>query len=547
MRCTSRGRSDLRSIGTLARSSGEGGVSWKAFSRSPAATISSRCAALRPRSCSRSRAASSAVSRSACCGSGRTSSVVRCGLAISISSSSPASRSGPAGGLLLELLHPAAELQGGLRRRVVQPAPQAAAQQAQGVRPAAPADLAVAELHLVDGRPQALRLDPLPRHPAQGLLDQPLHLLHLVRVGAAQPGGEHHLLQLGVQPGGRGQVLPQAGLHQRPAQRGAGVAQQHLGEHLHAQQAPRVQDGDGEPVDGHRGAALEGVVRLRREGLLQPAGRGPARLLRDPRVQLQPGETLQEVLLEELQVPLGGQVAVQEDAAVGGVVVQVVEAAEPLVVQLRDAARVASRLQPVGGVGEQGAHRPGADHALGGGEDPLHLVEDHPGAQQAAGGTGRLAVLQVVPLLHEDLLPQQGEEHRVAVDQHQVVEVLLHLGAARVDGLVRVGHGVEEGVQAGLQHQDEGVLQREAARAGQHGVLQDVRLAGVVPRRGAEVEGEEVLLLPVAQVQDLAPRGPVPQVHRGGLVLGELALRQDLEDGFQFPVHLSLLAGFRST
>ena len=121
------------------------------------------------------------------------------------------------------------------------------------------------------------------------------------------------------------------------------------------------------------------------------------------------------------------------------------EIQEILVGQLRDHVRVPAGLLAVAVVRIQKLLDIPVQNALRGGINPLHLIVHHP-----VDGQGGVLILHlVVPsLLEEDLflLVDVGVEHRVHIHVHQVLEILLVAAGHGIHGLVRIGHGVQEGV-----------------------------------------------------------------------------------------------------
>ena len=201
---------------------------------------------------------------------------------------------------------------------------------------------------------------------------------------------------------------------------------------------------------------------------------------------------------------------------------------ELLVGERGNRARVAAALVRIGGVGIQRGVDGVVQHAHGVGQRALHLVEHHAViAQRArvqvlgAGLTGvALAVLAlrqvqlVVPafLLKNGRLGVDGRvEHRVQVHIHQVVQILLIGGGDGVDGLIGVGHGVEERLHRALDQIDERLLDGELGRSAQHRVLKNMEHAGGIGRRRLKANGEGLVLVVARQVQQARARGGVAQ------------------------------------
>ena len=173
----------------------------------------------------------------------------------------------------------------------------------------------------------------------------------------------------------------------------------------------------------------------------------------------------------------------------------------------------------VGRVREERAEGPlGHDGALAR-VVPLHFAEDHAARREARGGVGGIDRFEVVPFLGEGLGAEEREEDRVAVDPHDVEVVRPVDACRRVDGLVRKRPGVQVGMHAPLEQNDEGILQGEAFRAAEHRVLEDVRHAVGGGGRGAEGEREGVLIVVVRDVEEPEPGFIVDQAYAHGIEL----------------------------
>ena len=84
------------------------------------------------------------------------------------------------------------------------------------------------------------------------------------------------------------------------------------------------------------------------------------------------------------------------------------------------------------------------------------------------------------------LVTDGGSEYCVQIYAGQVQKILLVAAGNGVEGLVREGHGVEEGVHGALQQFHEGFLHGVLVGAAQHAVLQNVENAGAVFGDGLE-------------------------------------------------------------
>ena len=102
-------------------------------------------------------------------------------------------------------------------------------------------------------------------------------------------------------------------------------------------------------------------------------------------------------------------------------------------------------------------------------------------------------------------------EHRVQVHVHQVVQILLVGGGNGVDGLVGVGHGVEERLHGALDQVDKRLLDGELSRSAQHRVLKNMEHAGRIGRRRLKANGKSLVLVVARQVQQARARCGVAQ------------------------------------
>ena len=196
---------------------------------------------------------------------------------------------------------------------------------------------------------------------------------------------------------------------------------------------------------------------------------------------------------------------------------------ELLVGERRDCARVAAALVRIGGVGIERGVDGVVQHAHGVGQRALHLVEHHAviaqrALVQARGAAVAPGVLRQVQLVVPALLLKNGGlgvdgrvAHRVQVHVHQVVQVLFVGGGNGVDGLVGVGHGVEERLHGALDQVHERLLDGKLGRSAQHRVLKNMEHAGGIGRRRLKANGKGLVLVVARQVQQASARGSVSQ------------------------------------
>ena len=195
---------------------------------------------------------------------------------------------------------------------------------------------------------------------------------------------------------------------------------------------------------------------------------------------------------------------------------------ELLVGERGDRARVAAALVRIGGVRIECGVDGVVQHAHGIGQRALHLVEHHAvitqrALVQARGAAVAVALRQVQFVVPALLLKNGGlgidgrVEHRVQVHVHQVVQVLLVGGGNGVDGLVGVGHGVEERLHGALDQVDKRLLDGKLGRSAQHRVLKNMEHAGGIGRRRLKANGKGLVFVVARQVQQASARGDVAQ------------------------------------
>ena len=236
------------------------------------------------------------------------------------------------------------------------------------------------------------------------------------------------------------------------------------------------------------------------------------------------GTRLRQItLVQKGQCAVHVQVAVERDVGVGRIVVARVRVQELLVGERRNRARVATALVCIGGVGIERGVDGIVQHTHGVGQRALHLVEHHAviaqrALVQARGAAVALGVLRQVQLVVPALLLKNGGlgidgrvEHRVQIHVHQVVQILLVGGGNGVDGLVGVGHGVEERLHGALDQVDKWLLDGKLGRSAQHRVLKNMEHAGGIGRRRLKANGKGLVFVVACQVQQASARGSVSQ------------------------------------
>ena len=112
-------------------------------------------------------------------------------------------------------------------------------------------------------------------------------------------------------------------------------------------------------------------------------------------------------------------------------------------------------------------------------------------------------------------------EHGIQIDIHQIPEVLIIAACHREHGLVRIGHGIQEGIHGSLDQLYKRILGRILLRTAQDRVFYDVRDTGGVLRGRAERNVEYLVVIFIFDQHDPGP---------GLVVLQHIAHRADISE-----------------
>ena len=107
-------------------------------------------------------------------------------------------------------------------------------------------------------------------------------------------------------------------------------------------------------------------------------------------------------------------------------------------------------------------------------------------------------------LLAENLFPgvDIGSKDRIHIHVHKVLEVPVVAACHGIYGLVRIGHGVEEGVQRTLCQLYEGILCGKKLGAAEHRMLHDMGNSGGIRRRRPEAYVKHLVFIIVLKEED---------------------------------------------
>ncbi len=260
---------------------------------------------------------------------------------------------------------------------------------------------------------------------------------------------------------------------------------------------------------------LSGLIA---DGILphHSAQRGKWLLLPNAAVNLQLLKSGQILFIQKHKFLRHIHITVQINIRIGRMVILPVELQEFFVGKFRDHRRIPPGNPAIGGVRVQGFHFLSKQHIFRGGKRSLHLIVHH-----AVNGQLSLRAVQFImpAFLAENLVRvvNSGIEYRIQIYMHQVLEILVIAAGYRVNGLVRIGHGIQKSVQRTFHQFHKRVLHRELPGTAQHGVLQDMGHTCGILRRRAEADIEHLIIVIVLQQCNPGPGFFVPQQITHGI------------------------------
>jgi hypothetical protein len=371
-----------------------------------------------------------------------------------------------------------------------------------------------AELQLAEGGAEVVPVQAVPGQIRQRLRDGAADFGETVLIGVLHGETQPRLRGLGGQV--EIHVLPQTFFQNRLFQRRLVGARQRVAQGTESILALLLLPCAGNGAHGELGAVRR--VLLRRDFVKPAACAGTGRLQGHIEIRGIGGEPGEIFPVENLQHLLNGQVAVQKDPGVGGMVELFILGQKVLIGQVGNVPGIAAVVEAVAGIRKQQTYHFRLDQLVHGGQRALHLVEDH--AVENRGLLGG-ALLKVPALLPENVGvgAQRRGENRIQIDAQQVEKVLFVAAGKRIDGLVREGHGVEERGHGAFEQIQKRFLYRVFFRAAEHRMLQNVKHAGVVGGNGLKRRAEGLVLLRPGQPQQLRAGFPVAEFIGGGVQL----------------------------
>ena len=127
-------------------------------------------------------------------------------------------------------------------------------------------------------------------------------------------------------------------------------------------------------------------------------------------------------------------------------IIGAVEIQELLIRKLRNILRITAGFHAIGIIREKIIHDLSVQHLVRGRKCPLHLII----YDTIIGKRTFLLLQMVIPaLLAENLLflVNVRVKNRIQINVHQILEILVITAGYWITGLIRVGHGIQEGIQ----------------------------------------------------------------------------------------------------
>ena len=93
-------------------------------------------------------------------------------------------------------------------------------------------------------------------------------------------------------------------------------------------------------------------------------------------------------------------------------------------------------------------------------------------------------------------------EYRIQIYMHQILEIPVITACYRVAGLIRIGHGIKEGIKRTFYQLHKRILKRKFPGAAQYTVFQDVGNTGAVLWRCTECNVKNFILIAVLDEHD---------------------------------------------
>ena len=150
--------------------------------------------------------------------------------------------------------------------------------------------------------------------------------------------------------------------------------------------------------------------------------------------------------------------------------------------QIRNIRRVSAGFHTIGRIRIKRLGNLSEKHLFRRRKSALHLIIDDPVVLQRTVHTFKF----IVPaLLHENFfkLINVRMKYRVQINVHQILEICIVTARHRINGFIRIGHGIQKSIQRPLDQFYKRVLDRKFFRTAEYRVFQNMCNARAVCRR----------------------------------------------------------------
>ncbi len=189
-----------------------------------------------------------------------------------------------------------------------------------------------------------------------------------------------------------------------------------------------------------------------------------------------------------------------------------VKISEGFIAEGGDFSGIAAGLECVHRIREKCVQAVAGKHRVRRGKGPFHLIVN----DTFIGKATLFTRIKVPALLLENFFRDTRKKNRVQVYVRQVSEVL-EIGAGHgVAGLIRIGEGIEKGLQGAFEQFDKGLLDRVFFRAAEHAVFKNMGHAGGIGRGRAKGNAENLVLVIIKDGEQGRARCLMPPQSRCG-------------------------------
>ena len=121
-----------------------------------------------------------------------------------------------------------------------------------------------------------------------------------------------------------------------------------------------------------------------------------------------------------------------------------------------------------------------------------------------------------------------GIKDRIQIHIHQIAKILVIAAGHRIHRFIRIGHGIQEGIQGSLGQFHKGVLYRILSRTAEHAVLNDMGHASRVCGWRTKTDIKDLILVVIGKKGDPGAGLFMPQDSPLAVKIRYIPLQDDL-------------------